>query len=298
MSDATELQASIERTLEELCARTDDATSCEEFKKFLRAAARFHHYSFGNALLIASQRPTATNVAGFQTWKSLGRFVRKGERGIRILAPLVVKDKEDPTRRRLCGFRSVAVFDVGQTDGEPLPSIETNAVTGGEALLPMLEALVRSLGIKLTYAALNGPEGLSAGGAISIEENLDVPARCGVIVHELAHELLHKSKESRAGATKQQRELEAEAVSFMVLTQYGLEPKSEFYLASYGINAAMLKESAAIISHATQRIMQLLDPNRSAKEGVEAMVDSSEQDALAATPLHLAVAGPHTLLAA
>ena len=93
----------------------------------------------------ASQRPETTRVAGFQTWKSLGRFVKKGERGIRIFAPIVRKVEEERNGTteqvsRPVGFRSIAVFAIEQTEGEPLPEINSNASEGGEDLLPRLEA--------------------------------------------------------------------------------------------------------------------------------------------------------------
>src|SRR5436190_638308 len=92
---------------------------------------RFHRYSWGNVLLINSQRPDATRVAGFHTWHDVGRSVKKGEKGIMILAPVLVKQK-DQTRAarqeaktaemfRLAGFRTAYVFDVSQTEGKPLP---------------------------------------------------------------------------------------------------------------------------------------------------------------------------------
>src|SRR5580700_7607033 len=98
---------------------------------------RFHRYSWGNTLLIASQRPTATHVAGFHAWHQLGRSVKKGEKGIVILAPMVVKQKdsaaeiEPPSKEpsRVAGFRAAYVFDVAQTEGQPLPQF---AATKGD----------------------------------------------------------------------------------------------------------------------------------------------------------------------
>ena len=84
---------------------------------YLKAIGRFHRYSLHNVLLIASQKPNASYIAGFRTWNELGRFVRKGEKGIMILAPIVRRkaDKEEEreeTPRRVAGFRAAYVFDV------------------------------------------------------------------------------------------------------------------------------------------------------------------------------------------
>jgi Zn-dependent peptidase ImmA (M78 family) len=124
--------------------------------------------------------------------------------------------------------------------------------------LPRLEAATASLGIQLVYKAIPGAdEGLSKGGLIEIEEMLSTAARCGVIVHELAHELLHK--EERKEKTRQQRELEAESVSFAVLARYGIHSESRFYLASYEVTAEMLTASLQTISQTAKRIISVID---------------------------------------
>jgi Antirestriction protein len=87
--------------------------------------AKFHRYSFGNVVLILSQKPDATHVAGFTAWKKLGRFVRKGEKGIVVIAPITIKAKDElkpgEDEKPVLRFRGVHVFDISQTDGEPLP---------------------------------------------------------------------------------------------------------------------------------------------------------------------------------
>jgi len=114
----------------------------ESFKEFLQFSARFHRYSFNNTLLIWCQRPHATRVAGMKAWNSMGRHIRKGEKGIAIFAPLMKKvrtaqdeaggnagsETEPETEdERLMGFRAVYVWDVEQTDGKPVPELETEA---------------------------------------------------------------------------------------------------------------------------------------------------------------------------
>src|SRR5438105_5292083 len=123
------MQAQDER-LERLRKMLEDGVAerrgSDAWSRMLEQAARFHDYSLGNLLLIAFQRPDATRVAGFQTWKSMGRYVRKGEKGIAILAPMTYRRTEtddegtEQTVVGLRGFRVVHVFDVSQTDGEPL----------------------------------------------------------------------------------------------------------------------------------------------------------------------------------
>jgi len=268
-----ELTDKINESITALCAETDAAKQNETYRAWLRTLSRFYSYSFNNWLLIYTQRPDATRVAGFQTWKSLGRFVKKGERGIRIFAPIIRKVEEERNGTteqvsRPVGFRSIAVFAIEQTEGEPLPEINSNASEGGEDLLPRLEAATAALGIHLIYKAIPGAtEGLSKGGLIEIEETLSTAARCGVIAHELAHELLHK--ENRKGTTRQQRELEAESVSFAVLAHYGINSESRFYLASYDVTSEMLTASLQTISNTAKRIINIIDDNAKAKEDVD-----------------------------
>ena len=268
-----ELTDKINESISALCAETDAAKQNETYRAWLRTLSRFYSYSFNNWLLIYTQRPDATRVAGFQTWKSLGRFVKKGERGIRIFAPIIRKVEEERNGTteqvsRPVGFRSIAVFAIEQTEGEPLPEINSNASEGGEDLLPRLEAATAALDIKLIYRAIPGAaEGLSKGGSIEIEETLSTAARCGVIAHELAHELLHK--ENREGTTRQQRELEAESVSFAVLAHFGIHSESRFYLASYDVTPEMLTASLQIISHTAKRIINIIDDNGKTKEDAD-----------------------------
>ena len=258
-----ELTDKINESITALCAETDAAKQNETYRTWLDTLSRFYSYSFNNWLLIYTQRPDATRVAGFRTWKSLGRFVKKGERGIRIFAPIIrkVEDENNGATEQVSrpvGFRAIAVFALEQTDGDPLPEIDSNATEGGEELLPRLEAATASLGIQLVYKAIPGAaEGLSKGGLIEIEEMLSTAARCGVIVHELAHELL--LKEERKEKTRQQRELEAESVSFAVLARYGIHSESRFYLASYDVTAEMLTASLQTISQTAKRIISVID---------------------------------------
>jgi hypothetical protein len=99
-------------------------------------------------------------------------------------------------------------------------------------------------------------EGISKGGVIEIEETLDTPARCSVIVHELAHEILHKT--NREGTTRQQRELEAESVSYAELAHFGMHSDSRFYLATYDVTAEMLTASLQTIGSAAKQIINLI----------------------------------------
>jgi hypothetical protein len=127
---------------------------------YLDMQQRLHRYSPSNVLLIISQRPDATNVAGFQAWKALGRTVRKGERAIWIVAPRIVRSRKEPGRdpsHTVAGFRPVAVFDISQTDGGELPSV-CSKLTGGDPsrYFGGLVEVAREFGYLVQLSALDG----------------------------------------------------------------------------------------------------------------------------------------------
>ncbi len=179
----------------------------------------------------ASQRPDATRVAGFWTWKNLSRSVKAGQKGIRILAPIVGvrrkkneeanKDITKQNERVLVGFRNAYVFDVSQTEGADLPEMREISGDPGENS-ERLAAFVRSRGITLVYNPNIAPAlGMSYGGRIAILPGQSKAEEFSTLVHETAHELLHKA-ERRTATTKTVRETEAEAVAFVVGKAVGL----------------------------------------------------------------------------
>ena len=276
------IAANIKLLIEQLEAEHSDALT-----NYLTAMSRFHNYSFGNVLEIARQMPTATRVAGFWAWKNLGRSVNAGAKGIRILAPIVgVRRKKDAEankditkqpERVLLGFRNAYVFDVSQTDGVDLPAL--NEVTGdpGENI-DRLAAFLKSKGIQLVYNANIAPAlGMSYGGRIAILPGQSKAETFATLVHETAHELLHRS-ERRTVTTKTVRETEAEAVAFVVGKAVGLvnEEASASYIQLYKGNASLLAESLEVIQQTASVILAALEPP------VSEDVTSEELEAVAA----------------
>lgn len=266
------ITANIKLLIEQLQAGKSDALT-----HYLTAMSRFHNYSFGNVLEIARQMPTATRVAGFWTWKNLGRSVNAGAKGIRILAPIVgVKRKKDEeaekditqqNTRALLGFRNAYVFDVSQTSGVDLP--ELHAVSGdpGENI-ERLAAFLKAQGIALVYTEKIGPVlGCSYGGRIAIFPGQTKAEEFSTLVHETAHELLHKA-ERRTATTKTVRETEAEAVAFVVGKAVGLVTGSASadYIHLYHGNASLLAESLEVIQQTASVILAALEPPLPAEE--------------------------------
>ncbi len=237
----------------------------ESLVNYLNAISHFHSYSFTNIMLIQMQFPEATRIAGFHTWKKLGRFVQKGEKAIRIVAPIVKKksdlvDKFHSEEKDICGFRIVNVFDINQTSGEELPQFEK--VKGNPQVYSnRLNNYITECNIKLEYSDELKYDGISVGGKIVIRSNLTPAEDFSVRIHELAHELLHKSKNTIL--SKELKEIEAEAVAFIVSHAIGLDVNTSFsdYIQMYKGDKDMILGSLKNIKVVSGRIVSYLDHN-------------------------------------
>jgi DNA primase len=225
------------------------------WRVWLQTAARFHQYSFLNTVLIHAQRPDATRVAGYRVWQSLGRQVDKGQRGIRILAPIVRRtelSKEQvaamppgdpvpsPAPRRVVGYRPAFVWDVSQTSGKPLaaPPGRAAAATGQAppGLWEALAAEVARAGFGLRDETLpGGMDGQTDFRArvVTIDPGADDAHRAVTLAHELAHVRLHHpfagggdstpTDQVLTGRCRGDREVEAESVAYLVATVHGID---------------------------------------------------------------------------
>jgi N-terminal domain of anti-restriction factor ArdC len=269
--------------LEEVNNRTKEAVDflvaalesghSEVLTAYLGAMAKFHTYSFGNVMLIARQKPDATNVAGLRAWNSLGRFVKKGEKGIFILAPMIgrKRNQEDGTtteeeqktngESRLYGFRAVYVFDVSQTEGKDLPALtEVNGDVSGYR--EHLFKFVESQSVELSFSEEIAPaKGLSHGGKITLLSGMQPAEEFSTLVHEIAHEMLHRG-ERRTMTTKQLRETEAEAVAFVVCHSVGLQngTASQDYIQLWHGDANLLRESLEAVQQTAAVILGGIAP--------------------------------------
>jgi hypothetical protein len=272
-----------------------EAGKSEALQNYLNTMGRFHTYSWGNVLLIGAQRPDATHVAGYHKWKDLGRFVKTGEKGIMIFAPMLTKRRDDattppnpdksPTKKdevlRVAGFRTAFVFDVEQTEGKPLPEF---AKTTGDPkdYLEKLKALVAKQGISLEYDKSIAPAyGVSSGGKIRLVPGMQPAEEFSVLAHELAHEMLHHGKDEPR-LPKVVRETQAEAVAYVVSRGVGLETNSAAadYIALYTGDKKTLGQSLSAIQETSSHILEQILP-------VERLTGSREKQTnktLAETP--------------
>lgn len=262
-----------EEALTEL-AEALKAGKSDALVKYLDLISQFHQYSFGNCILIVMQMPNATFVAGFHRWKQLGRFVKKGEKGIAIMAPMVGKrkkeddnpavDSEQVNARAVFGFRVVFVFDASQTEGLALP--EFTGLTGdpGEYQEKLVE-LVTSHGITFGYVDdLSGANGVSYSGRIEVVGSLPPAQKFSTTVHELAHELLHRG-DRRGETTKTVRETEAEAVAYAVCRWAGLEcsTRAADYIQLYAGDEKLLMQSLELIRDVAAKVITALSETSS-----------------------------------
>ena len=259
-----------ERGLAELNTALQQGAS-ETLVRYLDVLARFHRYSFGNVMLIASQKPDATRVAGFHTWRKLGRWVKKGEQGIAIFAPMVGRkryddcdnapaDEHTENLRQLFGFRVVHVFDISQTEGDELPEFAGIDGDPGERL-SRLEGIVADYGIQLEYDFPGGGAlGVSRDGSIVVCPDMPPAETFAVLAHELAHELLHQQTGRKREVSRTVLETEAEAVAYVVCQAMGLETttRSSDYIQLHQGDVATLGQSLDSIQKTAALLIEQL----------------------------------------
>lgn len=270
----------VREAVELLDTGVEDILEGESFKRYLAFAARFHRYSSNNALLILVQRPNATRVTGYRKWRDLGRQVRRGEEGLKILAPIfrTIEDEETGEKARvLCSFKVVKVFDVSQTDpipgAQPLPEMpRPKALSGnseaaralGRSLLSVCES--QDVPVSEDDAELDtlspGANGVYSWREkrIILRSNLSADGRAKTLVHELAHHLLHQN----ADATEADRptfEAEAEGTAYAVLSYFGVDA-SEYsfaYVARWAESKELVKTTLSNIHRTVQLIVEAVE---------------------------------------
>lgn len=227
----------------------------ERFKEYLKTMSKFYNYSFSNTLLIAMQKPDATLIAGYTAWqRNFDRYVMKGEKGIKILAPAPYKvqeerEKLDPATQKPVldkdgkpvtetvevtrpAFKVVSVFDVSQTDGKELPDIAVDELTGSvENYAAFFDALKELSPVPIAFENItDGAKGYFSHveNRIAIQEGMSEIQTIKTAIHEIAHAKLHAVTpgEKVAPEDKKDRrtkEVEAESVAYTVCQRYGIE---------------------------------------------------------------------------
>ncbi len=278
---ATTERATREQKLDAARATLDDgfdrvAGDPEALARFLAFRAHFHDYSLGNAVLIWCQRPAARHCMGYRAWQAHGRQVRKGEKGLTILAPVTRKQDEADTPdgdRAVVGYRTATVFDYEQTDAvedsalvytPPAPRLDADDPAG---LAAALVAVAEGLGYTVERAETGYADGWCsfAGRTITVSPALSPADRAAVLCHEVAHALAHDPADRGkdlpyVGAA--QRELQAEGAAFMALSALGLDTSraSLPYLKAWaGSDAEALRRELAVIDRIARDLLERLE---------------------------------------
>ena len=263
------IKAALNRIEDSLAAINTD----EDWLKFLSFQAQFYNYSFGNAMLIFSQNPNATYVKGYKAWNQLGRYVKKGSKGLAILAPCIRKvevfkepenknlyhdeEAEKEIRKVVSGFRIAYVYDIADTDGDDsmLPVLVTGLAGNSEQEKEIYERL---FGVISKGHCVQEVSGTASKGSfnletkvISIREDLEYLQKIKTLLHEYAH-LLDFQMHPEDDISRNRRELIAESVAFIVSLRLGLDTSR--YSMSYIKSWLKDKEELKIIADSVQKI--------------------------------------------
>lgn len=252
MRSSAETAERVKALTEKLEAGVKEVFESEKYKTYLKAMSRFHHYSFGNVMLILMQCPEASLVAGYTAWKKqFGRTVKKGEHGIQIIAPvkrskLVSQDKLDPDTQQPVigpdgkpekepvfvqyqGFQVAYVFDVSQTEGRELPSLGVDELTGDvpnfDAMFSAVEAISP---VPVEFRPASADKGCfnHLERKIYVNEGMSQVQTLKTLIHETAHALLHDSSVLDDEIPKKDRhtkEVEAESIAYVVCQHFGID---------------------------------------------------------------------------
>ena len=286
---AEERKAELKDITEKLEKGVQEVFGSEHFQNLLDTMAKFPHYSVNNNILIMMQKPDATLVQSYTGWKKMGRFVKKGEKGIRILAPAPFKlekeqDKMDEAGKvildkdgeavkekveiNLTAFKPVSTFDISQTEGEPLPSIGVDELTGSvEGYQTLFEAIKSASPVPIGFEDIKS----SAKGYFHVEDNriainkgMSEIQTVKTAIHEMAHAKLHNLEAQKENKqSKNSKEVEAESVAYTVCQHYGIDTSdySFAYVATWSQGKEMpeLKESLNTIREAAADLITKID---------------------------------------
>lgn len=269
----------------------------EALAAFLAFRARFHDYSLSNAVLIWCQRPSARHCMGYRAWQKHGRQVRKGERGLTILAPVTRRRTEDDVaagadpaaangERSVVGYRAATVFDYAQTDAvkegaltyvPPAPRLDASDPDG---LTEALASVAGAIGYTVRYDETGYADGRCSFSRrqISVHTSLSPADRAAVLCHELAHALAHDPKDRTKGdpgITTEQREIQAEGAAFVALAALGLDTAraSLPYLKGWaGSDHEVLRRELAAIDRIARDLLGRVEASTSETEEVSAEV--------------------------
>lgn len=252
---ATDTAGKVKEITAQLEADVKDLFHSERYQDYLKAMSKFHDYSLNNTLLIVMQKPDASLVAGYGKWRDeFERHVKRGEKGIKILAPAPYKikkeqEKLDPDGKPIIGedgkpvteqkeitipaFKVVSVFDVSQTDGKEIPDIAVDSLTGSvEQYEDFFKALEQTSPVPVGFERIeSGAHGYYHNGEkrIALNEGESELQTVKTLIHEIAHAKLHDidlnapPEQQQERPSRRTREVEAESIAYTVCQHFGLD---------------------------------------------------------------------------
>lgn len=244
----------------------------KQYMDYLTTMSKFHRYSYHNALLIVMQNPSATLLAGYKSWqKNFNRYVKKGEVGISILAPVthrVLIDSEDDKHEseiRVTSFRIVTVFDVSQTEGDPIPTLGVDELSSAvDGYSRIFNAILSITTVPVTFEHIPGKSKgyfSSIDNRIALREGMSESQTLKTLIHEAAHTILHNSTQQIKD--QRTREVEAESIAYTVLQHFGIDT-SEYsfgYIAGWSSdkNTKELKSSLRTIQKTSSEFITAIE---------------------------------------
>lgn len=287
---------------EQLEKSIQDFMESEKYKTFLSSMAKFHNYSLNNQILIAVQKPDSTLCAGYTTWQKQNRYVKKGEKGIKIICPSPYKKeylkdvidkttgkpellpdgrtKQEIVQKVIPFFKVGYVYDISQTEGQPLPEI-ADILEGDldEGLKSLKEAMLQASPVPVCFQPIDGETNgfySPAAGKIIVDSTLSEKQSLKTLIHETAHALLHNPEASSSQSTRETKEVEAESVAYVVCQYFGLDTSdySFGYIAGWssGKGTPELKASLENIRNTSNEIISNVEQILIKKETLEQTV--------------------------
>jgi len=278
----------IDAVMQKLKDGVEGIQDSQQFRLFLTTMSKFHDYSVSNLILITIQRPGATRVAGFKTWKDLGRWVKKEERGIAILAPVMPfklkKEEEEEEEIPLTPvyFRVVHVFDIAQTEGKPLPEFEVPVLTGeaNEDLFANVLELAKSQGLQVSFESRTYLDP-SIKGQYSAPKSIWVRPEESMAqqLKSLIHELAHYYTEGVLRIPRRDAETIAESAAFVVGAHYGFDSgvRSFPYVALWSQDKKVLAQNLSSVRKVADTILHSLETTPKKFLNVSGKIEVTDQ---------------------
>lgn len=288
MKHITSRDEQLKEIMEKLEAGVDELFSSEKFQEYLDTMSKFYNYSVNNCILIAMQRPDATRVAGYRAWQQkFGRQVKKGEKAIKIIAPIPrsfkkeVKNADGTAEEKdikFMSYRVTSVFDISQTEGKELPSIAVEMLSdpGAEHRCERLfNRIARLAPVPVEFKEIEGgckgyfsPSGMK----IVIKEGMTNVQSLKTLVHEVAHSLMHGKGCKYEASDARTKEVQAESVAYVVCARLGIDT-SEYsfgYVAGWSKSRdkSELVESLEAIRKTAGVIIDAVEGKQELKEEV------------------------------